>query len=169
MTAVQTAQAPETAPDAKRAATYDKLALQQLLAPTRARSARAQRYQLLASAATIVPFIGIVEIGRELLGGDTPDAGRIWMVVGVVIAALLVRTLAGGAALAVTHAADVDLQRSLRLRIVDKLGRLPLGWFSTRSSGRSARPSNTTSANCTSWWHIRRWRTPARWPPRCSG
>ncbi|MGV0848684.1 ABC transporter ATP-binding protein [Mycolicibacterium phlei] len=135
MTAVQTAQAPETAPDAKRAATYDKLALQQLLAPTRARSARAQRYQLLASAATIVPFIGIVEIGRELLGDDTPDAGRIWMVVAVVIAALLVRTLAGGAALAITHAADVDLQRSLRLRIVDKLGRLPLGWFSTRSSG----------------------------------
>ncbi|MCV7281303.1 ABC transporter ATP-binding protein [Mycolicibacterium flavescens] len=142
MTAVQTAQtdvdaaSPESAGDAaKRAATYDKLALQQLLAPTRARSARAQRYQLLASLATIVPFIGIVEIGRALLADGPPDTTRIWTVVAVVIVALLVRAVAGGAALAITHAADVDLQRSLRLRIVDKLGRLPLGWFGTRSSG----------------------------------
>ncbi|KUH80474.1 MULTISPECIES: ABC transporter ATP-binding protein [unclassified Mycobacterium] len=141
MTAVQSAPdvepvAPEGAPDAaKRAATYDKLALQQLLAPTRARTSRATRYQLLASAATIVPFIGIVEIGRELLAAGPPDQTRVWIVVAVVIVALLVRTLAGGAALTITHFADVDLQRSLRLRIVDKLGRLPLGWFGTRSSG----------------------------------
>ncbi|BBY41944.1 ABC transporter ATP-binding protein [Mycolicibacterium celeriflavum] len=141
MTAVQSALdvepvAPEAAPDAaKRAATYDKLALQQLLAPTRARSSRATRYQLLASAATIVPFIGIVEIGRELLAAGRPDPTRVWIVVAVVIVALLVRTLAGGAALTITHFADVDLQRSLRLRIVDKLGKLPLGWFGTRSSG----------------------------------
>ncbi|KUH68287.1 ABC transporter [Mycolicibacterium novocastrense] len=141
MTAVQPAPAietgsPETAADtAKRAATYDKLALQQLLAPTRARSSRAQRYQLLASAATIVPFIGIVEIGRELLADGPPDTTRLWTVVAIVIVALLVRTLAGGAALTITHFADVDLQRSLRLRIVDKLGRLPLGWFGGKSSG----------------------------------
>lgn len=141
MTAVQPApvvetDSPEPAGDAaKRAATYDKLALQQLLAPTRARSSRAQRYQLLASAATIVPFIGIVEIGRELLAQGPPDTARLWTIVAVVIVALLVRTLAGGAALTITHFADVDLQRSLRLRIVDKLGRLPLGWFGGRSSG----------------------------------
>ncbi|VEG40130.1 iron import ATP-binding/permease protein IrtA [Mycolicibacterium flavescens] len=141
MTAVQPAPAietgsPETPADAaKRAATYDKLALQQLLAPTRARSSRAQRYQLLASAATIVPFIGIVEIGRELLADGPPDTARLWTVVAIVVVALLVRTLAGGAALTITHFADVDLQRSLRLRIVDKLGRLPLGWFGSKSSG----------------------------------
>ncbi len=120
---------------AKRAATYDKLALQQLLAPTRARSSRAQRYQLLASAATIVPFIGIVELGRELLADGPVNTSRVWIIVAVVIIALLVRTLASGAALTITHFADVDLQRSLRLRIVEKLGRLPLGWFSATSSG----------------------------------
>ena len=130
MTAVQ-----EPADAAKRAATYDKLALQQLLAPTRSRSSRAQRYQLLASAATIVPFIGIVELGRELLAAGPVNASRVWIIVAVVIVALLVRTLASGAALTITHFADVDLQRSLRLRIVEKLGRLPLGWFSATSSG----------------------------------
>ena len=120
---------------AKRAATYDKLALQQLLAPTRARSSRAQRYQLLASAATIVPFIGIVELGRELLAAGPVNTSKAWVIVAVVIVALLVRTLASGAALTITHFADVDLQRSLRQRIVEKLGRLPLGWFSSTSSG----------------------------------
>lgn len=120
---------------ARRAATYDKLALQQLLAPTRSRSSRAQRYQLLASAATIVPFVGIVELGRELLAAGPVNASRVWIIVAVVIVALLVRTLAGGAALTITHFADVDLQRSLRRRIVEKLGRLPLGWFSATSSG----------------------------------
>ncbi|BBY83013.1 ABC transporter ATP-binding protein [Mycolicibacterium pulveris] len=142
MTAAQTAldgvepapsaPAPETA---KRAATYDKLALQQLLAPTRSRTSRAQLYQLLASAATVVPFIGIVEIGRELLADGPVNASRVWAIVAVVVIALLVRTVAGGAALTITHYADVDLQRSLRRRIVDKLSRLPLGWFNTTSSG----------------------------------
>lgn len=142
MTAAQTAlegvePAPSApAPDAaKRAATYDKLALQQLLAPTRSRTSRAQRYQLLASAATVVPFIGIVEIGRELLADGPVDTSRVWAIVAVVVIALLVRTIAGGAALTITHYADVDLQRSLRRRIVDKLSRLPLGWFNTTSSG----------------------------------
>ncbi len=142
MTAVQSAldgAEPTTsapAPDAaKRAATYDKLALQQLLAPTRSRTSRAQRYQLLASAATVVPFIGIVEIGRALLADGPVDTPRVWTIVAIVVIALLVRTVAGGTALTITHYADVDLQRSLRRRIVDKLSRLPLGWFNTTSSG----------------------------------
>ena len=126
---------PEPRDAAKRAATYDAIALKQLLAPTRARTSRATRYQWLASAATVVPFIGIVELGRELLADGPVNTTRAWIIVAVVIIALLVRTLAGGAALTITHFADVDLQRSLRLRIVEKLGRLPLGWFSATSSG----------------------------------
>jgi ATP-binding cassette subfamily B protein len=120
---------------AKRAATYDAAALKQLLAPTRGQMARAQRYQWLASAATVVPFIGIVELGRELVAPGPVDTTRVWTIVGVVVVALLVRTLAGGTALTITHVADVDLQRSVRRRIVEKLGRLPLGWFNSTSSG----------------------------------
>jgi ATP-binding cassette subfamily B protein IrtA len=52
-----------------------------------------------------------------------------------VVGALLVRTLASGTALTITHFADIDLQRSLRIRVVDTLGRLPLGWFNSTSSG----------------------------------
>jgi energy-coupling factor transporter ATP-binding protein EcfA2 len=117
MTVVQST--PEVEPDsatpggdATRRAKFDALALQQLLAPVRRATAKAQRIQWIASAATVVPFVGIVELGRVLLS-DGP-----------------VNT-----ALTITHFADVDLQRSLRRRIVDTLGRLPLGWFNGTSSG----------------------------------
>ena len=124
-----------TSAGVKSRATFDALALQQLLAPVRRATGRAQRIQLIASAATIAPFVGIVELGRALLAAGPVNTGWVWTIVAVVIAALLVRTLASGAALTITHFADVDLQRSLRRRIVETLGRLPLGWFSTTSSG----------------------------------
>ncbi|CDO05732.1 ABC transporter ATP-binding protein [Mycolicibacterium cosmeticum] len=120
---------------ARQAARADAAALKALLAPVAGRSRVAQLLTLVASAATIVPFIGIVEIGRILLTAGAADPARIWTIVAVVIAALLIRTWANGTALTLTHLADGDLQRSLRRRIVDTLGRLPLGWFSGTSSG----------------------------------
>jgi ATP-binding cassette, subfamily B, bacterial IrtA/YbtP len=140
MTAVQST--PEVEPDsatpggdATRRAKFDALALQQLLAPVRRATAKAQRIQWIASAATVVPFVGMVELGRVLLSDGPVNTARVWTIVGVVVGALLVRTVAGGTALTMTHFADVDLQRSLRRRIVDTLGRLPLGWFNGTSSG----------------------------------
>lgn len=125
----------EKSSEVKGRATFDALALQQLLAPARRATSKAQRIQWIASAATVAPFVGIVEIGRALLADGPVDTTRVWAIVAVVIAALLVRTVAGGAALTITHFADVELQRSLRRRIVDTLGRLPLGWFNGTSSG----------------------------------
>lgn len=120
---------------ARQAARADALALKALLAPVTGRTRVAQVLTLIASAATVVPFIGIVEIGRTLVAGNAADTSRIWTIVAVVIGALLVRTWASGTALTLTHLADGDLQRSLRRRIVDTLGRLPLGWFNGTSSG----------------------------------
>lgn len=133
MTAVPAEDGPRD--EAKVAATADALALKELLTPVRGRTSFAQLLQLIASAATIVPFIGIVELGRALLAGGSPDASRIWSTVAVVIGGLLVRTFASGIALTLTHHADVDLQGALRRQIVDTLGRLPLGWFGATSSG----------------------------------
>lgn len=125
---------------AKLTAAQDRAALKELLAPVRGRTALAQLLQLIAAAATVVPFIGIVELGRYLLGtqpGAGPiDAARVWTIVAVFIGGgLAVRTLAGGLALTLTHHADVQLQGELRRRLVTTLGRLPLGWFGATSSG----------------------------------
>jgi ATP-binding cassette subfamily B protein len=126
------------AAEARRGAKFDALALQQLLAPARRAMAEAQRIQWIASAATVVPFVGIVELGRALLADGPVNTARVWTIVAVVVGALVVRTLAGGTALTITHFADVDLQRSLCRRIVDTLGRLPLGWFKRHVIGGSA-------------------------------
>ena len=121
---------------AKLAAAQDRVALKELLAPVRGRTALAQLLQLIAAAATVVPFIGIVELGRYLLSGGPIDAARVWTIVAVFVGGgLAVRTLAGGLALTLTHHADVQLQAELRRRLVATLGRLPLGWFGATSSG----------------------------------
>lgn len=110
-------------------------ALADVLAPVKKRTLLAQFVQIFASAATVVPFIGIVELGRILLEPGPVDSGRVWMVVWLVVGGLGARAAFSFLALAITHFADLDLQAQLRIRIADKLGRLPLGWFSRTSSG----------------------------------
>lgn len=122
-------------PDAKAQAKAQAAALAELLAPVRTRTRVAKGLQLLGSAATVVPFIGIVELGRTLLADGPVDRSHVWAVVWLVLAGLGARAFFSGLALAITHFADVDLQAILRRRIVEKLGRLPLGWFTRTSSG----------------------------------
>ncbi|GIH23373.1 ABC transporter [Acrocarpospora phusangensis] len=107
--------------------------LGELLAPVRARLWVAGGLQVVASVAGLVPYVMVAELAGELLG--EADPGRIWTIVGVAVAGLLVRTLAAGTAVTVTHLADVGLQLRLRRRIVAKLGAVPLGWFTARGSG----------------------------------
>lgn len=125
----------EPAPDRRAEAKAKSAALADLLAPVRTRTIIAQLIQVIASAATVVPFIGIVELGRTLLAPGPVDSGRVWGVVALVAGGLAARALLSFVALSITHFADLDLQAQLRIRIADKLGRLPLGWFSRTSSG----------------------------------
>lgn len=122
--------------DPRAAAKLDSAALRDLLSPVRGRLRLGKALQLIASAATVVPFIGLVELGRTLLADGPLDTDRVWTIVWVVLGALGVRALLSGLALGVTHFADVELQSVLRRRIVDALSRAPLGWFTRTSSGR---------------------------------
>jgi len=89
----------------------------------------------LGTLATLVPFVGIAELGRVLLEPGPVDGAEVWPIAGVVALALVLGWAANGAALSVTHAADHRLQASLRRRIVHRLGRVPLGWYSDTNSG----------------------------------
>jgi ATP-binding cassette, subfamily B, bacterial IrtA/YbtP len=109
--------------EAKRGAKFDALALAQLLAPVRRRTSKAQRIQLIASAATVVPFAGVVELGRELLAEGPVNTTRVWTIVAVVVAALLVRTVASGMALTITHFADIGSGGFARSASVPSLSR----------------------------------------------
>lgn len=113
----------------------DPSALREVLRPVRFSLRAAIVMQVVASIATIAPYVAIAELGNTFLSGDTVDQGRVWWIVAGVLLALLARTILGGGALSVTHFADGRMQGVLRTRIVERLGRVPLGWFTQNSSG----------------------------------
>lgn len=110
-------------------------ALGDTLAPVENRIRIAMAMQVIASAATIVPYVAIVELGRILLSGDADTYGDVLPVVWIVVAGLGARAAFGSGALLVTHYADVTMQAILRRKIVATLGALPLGWFGKNTSG----------------------------------
>jgi ATP-binding cassette subfamily B protein IrtA len=113
----------------------DRAALSSLLAPIRPRLVLAISCQALSALAGVVPFIAVAELGRLLLDGGHDRAARAWTVVVIAAAALFVRLILLLGAGGITHLADNDLQLSIRRRLVAKLGRVPLGWLSSRTSG----------------------------------
>ncbi len=114
----------------------ERTALHELLAPVRSQTNLAMAMQVVAAVATIVPYVAIAELGKTLLAAGPVDSARVWTIAWIVVIGLGVRATFGGGALMVTHFADVHLQAVLRRRIASTLGRLPLGWFTTHSSGQ---------------------------------
>lgn len=113
-----------------------------LLAPVRRPLMVAALLQAIGAAAGVLPFVMIVEIVRSLLPaltGQPPDAARAWWAVGLAGGALLVRLVTTWSAGMITHLADGELAHQLRLALVDRLARFPLGWFSATASGRVRR------------------------------
>ncbi|MFE3022015.1 ABC transporter ATP-binding protein [Streptomyces sp. NPDC059256] len=108
--------------------------LKDLLAPVRVPTLIGMGLQVIGSAAAVVPFIAIAELARALLAAGPTDESAVRRAVLIALLGLTVRGVFGLAALVVTHFADVRLQASLRRRIVDRLGRVPLGWFDANSS-----------------------------------
>jgi ATP-binding cassette subfamily B protein len=105
-----------------------------LVGPIRVHLAGAITVQALAAAVGVVPLVAVVELGRALLAPG-PDPGRAWAIVGIAAVAVIVRLLFAILANTVSHYAENDLQLGIRRALVDRLGRVPLGWFDARSSG----------------------------------
>lgn len=106
-----------------------------LLAPVKGRLVLAVVMQAVASVAAVLPFIAVAELARVLLDPAGADQGRAWTVAAIGAAALVVRLGLAIGASAITHLADNDLGLRLRRRLADRLGTLPLGWFTERSTG----------------------------------
>jgi ATP-binding cassette subfamily B protein IrtA len=109
-----------------------------LLAPVRRPLLAAALLQAIAAAASIVPFLCVIEIARRLLEPPA-DAAAVHRLVLIAIVAFGVRLIAQGASGQITHLADNTFQLEIRRRIAAHLGRLPLGWFGARHSGEVKR------------------------------
>lgn len=82
----------------------------ELLKPVRGKLRLACLLQGVSSAAGVVPFIAVAELGRVFLGGHTEDMNHAWWIAGVTLVALAVRLVLLMAAGGLTHLADLDLQ-----------------------------------------------------------
>lgn len=113
--------------------------LVELLRPVRGRLVLAMILQAFGSATAVVPFVAVAELARALLAPAVvaaPDPAWVWTIAAVGAGALAVRFALVLAAGALTHVADNDLGLVLRRRVADRLGRVPLGWFTERTSGQ---------------------------------
>lgn len=83
----------------------------------------------------LLPFIGLTELARALLA-PAPEAAQVVHIAIIVVLALILGWVCTGLALWLTHVADHRLQASLRRALVGRLGAVPLGWYSDKTSGQ---------------------------------
>ena len=113
----------------------DAVGLGELLRPVRARLSMAIGLQALGAVIAVVPFAAVAELAEVLLADGPVEEDRAWtvaVIAAVALTAWLVLTALAGA---IAHSADLDFQLSVRRRLVDRLGRVPLGWFTDRGAG----------------------------------
>lgn len=104
-----------------------------LLAPLRRELILSGILQAILTLLQLAPYVLLVELSRRLLAGaDTEQLKTVglWAVLllgaGTLLAAVLALWL---------HFLDARFARGLRSRLLDKMSRLPLGWFTARGSG----------------------------------
>ncbi|MEV0220503.1 ABC transporter ATP-binding protein [Streptomyces sp. NPDC050704] len=106
-----------------------------LTAEVRPRVITAAVLAAVSGLASLVPFVAVHRLAVAFSGGE-PDRREVWTIVAVTVAAVLVRFLCHGAAVSLSHRADMDMQLRLRRSMAERLGRAPLGWISGRGAGR---------------------------------
>ncbi|MFD4402811.1 ABC transporter ATP-binding protein [Nocardia sp. NPDC058499] len=95
--------------------------------------------QIAGAVAGLAPLLAVVELGRTLLSPGPLDEGHIWFVVFAGALGLFAQLLFTGAATGIGHLVDTRVQLAFRRLLAERLGRVPLGWFSRRRTGELAK------------------------------
>jgi ATP-binding cassette subfamily B protein IrtA len=130
---------PETAPApvdlvaAANRGSWRAQAAGRLLAPLRSALILSGVLQAVITLVQLAPFILLVELARLLLSGA--DASRLWNLGIAAVSLLGLGTVLGAALTLWLHVIDTRFAGELRSRLLSKMSRLPLGWFTARGSG----------------------------------
>ena len=104
-----------------------------LLAPLRSALIASGVLQAVITLLQLAPFVLLVELARLLASGA--EASRLREIGFAAVALLGVGTVLGAALTLWLHVVDARFASDLRSRLLSKLSRLPLGWFTARGSG----------------------------------
>ncbi|MBF6301054.1 ABC transporter ATP-binding protein [Nocardia amamiensis] len=111
----------------------------QLLRPYLGGLAAVVVLQIIGAVAGLAPLLAVVELGRTMLSSSAIDQGHVWLVVIAGAVGFLVRLLFTAASSGIGHLLDSRVQLSFRRQLAARLGRVPIGWFSRRSTGELAK------------------------------
>lgn len=104
-----------------------------LLAPLRSALIVSGVLQAVITLVQLAPFVLLAELARRLVSGES--AARLWQVGIAAVVLLAVGTVLGAALTLWLHVIDARFASDLRSRLLGKMSRLPLGWFTARGSG----------------------------------
>lgn len=122
----------------KQKAKAGQNALKRLGIPIRGRILFAQILTALSGVLSIAPYVALTEIGRLLIESYQIGAMKsteIWHACRLLIMSFSLKALLYFAALLVTHFADLKLRNILRVKIIERMSKAPLSWFSESNSG----------------------------------
>lgn len=130
--------APAAAPAAASAAstargTWRAQGAGRLLAPLKTPLIVSGVLQALITLIQLAPFVLLVELARLLLAGA--DESRLWTLGLTAVWLLGLGALLGAGLTLWLHRLDAQFARELRTRLLTKMSKLPLGWFTARGSG----------------------------------
>lgn len=131
---VRGAEAPAAARSTPKRGRWKASAGSRLLAPLKPTFIVAGVLQAIVTILELAPFVLMVELGRRLLLGAGTD--QLWSIGVWALVLLGAGTLLASALMLWLHTVDARYSRALRQRLLGKLARLPLGWFTDRSSGQ---------------------------------
>ncbi|WP_016700272.1 ABC transporter ATP-binding protein [Actinoalloteichus spitiensis] len=109
-----------------------------LLRPVRRHFITCGVLSALAAAAGFLPYLAIAEIARAVLTAPSAAAAAptVWTWVAVGGIGAMLRLVLLGLSSHVGHYADAEMLRDIRVRLVRRLGVIPLGWFRSAGSGQ---------------------------------
>ncbi|KFU79391.1 ATP-binding cassette, subfamily B [Amycolatopsis lurida] len=95
--------------------------------------------QVIGALSGLAPLLAVVELGRALLTSGPVDESRVWTAVIVGAAGMFVRLVLTAASSGIGHLLDGRVQLTFRRLLAERLGRVPIGWFSSRRTGELAK------------------------------
>jgi ATP-binding cassette subfamily B protein len=95
--------------------------------------------QVIGALAGLAPLLAVVELGRTLLTPGPIDQDHVWFVVIAGAVGLFVRLVFTAASSGIGHILDGQVQLAFRRQLAERLGRVPIGWFSRRRTGELAK------------------------------
>ncbi len=132
-TATETVGGTAAAVEAAAPARWKAASGSRLLAPLRRPLTIAGIVQALVSIAELVPFLLLAELGSDLLDGSR-DTDRFWALGWWALILLGAAATTSAVLLFALHLMDARFGHAVRRALVDRVARVPLGWFTDRNS-----------------------------------